>query len=101
MLSKTRSRSKIKTSKKNPKHLAAVAKLVCVVSGKRPVTVHHCFTKMGCRKDDNLVIPLHWDFHLGPEGIDGKRMSKRQWEAKYGSEESHLQTVALLLESKR
>lgn len=54
------------------------------------MTVHHCFTGGGGRKDHTKTICLCWGHHLGPEGIDGQRMSKRQWQEKYGSEESLL-----------
>ena len=44
------------------------------------------------------VIPLCWNHHLGPEGIDGKRMAKRVWESKYGTEEDLLRKVELSLQ---
>lgn len=64
-----------------------VANLGCIVKGcGSPTTIHHCGTYMGGGRDHMRVIPLCWPHHLGPEGIDGKRMSKRQWQAKYGTE---------------
>lgn len=60
-------------------------------------TVHHCGTYMGGGRNHMRVIPLCWRHHLGPEGIDGKRMSKRAWEAKYGTEEDFLDRVNWLL----
>lgn len=84
---------------KNSRRLAAVAQLSCVAAGcaQSPVTVHHIGTYMGGGRDDNRTIPLCWDHHLGPEGIDGKKMGKRKWEEKYGSEEELLEKTNLLL----
>lgn len=41
------------------------------------------------------VIPLCWGHHQGPEGIDGQKLSKRQWQSKYGTE------VELMAETQR
>lgn len=68
--------------------------LGCIVAGSTPcegaITIHHCCTGAGGRKDHAKVIPLCWGHHLGAQGIDGKRMSKRAWQDKYGSEEKLL-----------
>ena len=68
----------------------AVAAVGCIVKGSTPcegrITIHHCGTGAGGRKDHMKVIPLCWMHHLGPHGIDGKRMSKREWQDKYGTE---------------
>ena len=52
------------------------------------LTIHHCGTGAGGRKNHKHVICLCWSHHQGAEGIDGQRMSKRQWQEKYGSEVS-------------
>lgn len=67
-----------------------IIELGCIV-GPSPhcqgrITIHHCGTGAGGRKDHKLVVGLCWGHHLGPEGIDGKRVSKRQWQEKYGTE---------------
>lgn len=54
------------------------------------VTIHHCGTGAGGRKDHKKVIPLCIEHHLGKEGIDGKCMSKRAWQVKYRTEEQLL-----------
>lgn len=64
------------------------------------ITVHHCFTGGGGRKDHDKTIPLCHSHHLGPEGIDGKRMSKRAWQEKYGSEASLMVKTQDLLDKK-
>lgn len=56
-------------------------------------TIHHCFTGGGGRKNHSLVIPLCWEHHLGKNGIDGKRLSKREWQKKFGSEQSLIDRV--------
>lgn len=85
---------------KDKKRLAAVAQLACVAIGcgqPGPSTVHHCGTYMGGGRDDRRTISLCWQHHLGPEGIDGKRMGKRVWEARYGTEEELLKITDQLL----
>lgn len=68
----------------------AVAAVGCIVVGSTPcdgrITIHHCGTGAGGRKDHRKVLPLCWGHHLGPHGIDGKRLSKRDWQDKYGTE---------------
>lgn len=73
-------------------HMDRVAALGCVVC-KSPATIHHCGTYMGGGRDHSKVLPLCWMHHQGPEGIDGKRMSKREWEKKYGTEEQLMEKV--------
>jgi len=55
-----------------------------------PATLHHCGTYMGGGRDHLRVLPLCHVHHQGPKGIDGKRMGKRVWEMKYGTEEELL-----------
>lgn len=64
-------------------------------------TIHHCGTGAGGRKNHDKVIPLCWEHHLGDEGIDGGKISKRQWQAKYGSEVSLMVKVQDVLDSNR
>lgn len=72
------------------RYWSAVAKVGCIVKGLTPcqgrITIHHCGTGAGGRKDHRQVLPLCWGHHLGPHGIDGKRLSKREWQDKYGTE---------------
>ena len=72
------------------KYWKAVADVGCIVQGLTPcegrITIHHCGTGAGGRKDHRKVLPLCWGHHLGPHGIDGKRISKRAWQDKYGTE---------------
>lgn len=80
------------------KWMSRVAGLGCVVMGCGvSATIHHCGTYMGGGRDHMRVIPLCWEHHLGTEGIDGKRMSKRQWEEKYSTEEELLARTEWLL----
>lgn len=75
-----------------------VAQLGCIIESCNGLaTLHHCGTYMGGGRDHKRVIPICWQHHLGKEGIDGKHLSKRQWEAKYGTEEELLEKVNLLL----
>lgn len=61
------------------------------------ITIHHCFTGAGGRKDHSKTIPICWGHHLGAEGIDGKRMSKRAWQEKYGTEAELLEKTEVKL----
>jgi hypothetical protein len=83
-------------------HLARVAAMPCLVSGKRPVTVHHCTgyaDRMGrLPRSHTRVVPLAAEYHLiqhGPResvealghrgfyeryGIDLLAVAERLWE---------------------
>lgn len=79
-------------------HMDKVAQLGCIIKKcGGPATIHHCGTYMGGGRDHMKVLPLCWPHHLGREGIDGKQMSKRAWEQKYGTEEELLAKVEKLL----
>lgn len=97
ILAKNRSRSKKKKSSKNPAHLARVAQLNCVVCGSFPVEVHHLRIGSGLSRKapDELSIPLCITHHRGQEGFHS--LGKRAWEAKYGYQVDHLDTVRKLL----
>lgn len=79
----------------------AIADLGCIVgpsvfcAGR--ITIHHCFTGGGGRKDHDKTIPLCWEHHMGAQGIDGQRFSKRGWQAIYGTETELLEKVNGLL----
>jgi Recombination enhancement, RecA-dependent nuclease len=79
----------------------AVVAVGCIVKGLTPcegrITIHHCGTGAGGRKDHKKVIPLCWGHHLGSQGIDGKRMSKREWQHSYGTELVLLKRLERLL----
>ncbi|OFE11400.1 hypothetical protein PHACT_12650 [Pseudohongiella acticola] len=88
------------------KYHALVAEMACVVTGKRPVTLHHChggsladigITRgMSQRPSDWLVIPIIMDLHVGPQGIDGGK-GVRSWEAEHGAQLDHLIDLQLKL----
>jgi len=78
--------------------MGKVAELGCVVCrnlnlGESLATIHHCGTHMGGGRDHMKTIPLCREHHLGSEGIDGKVISKREWESKYGTEEQLMQQI--------
>jgi len=73
-----------------------VAILGCILCGG-PATIHHCGTYLSGGRNHKRVISLCWQHHLGPEGIDGKVISKREWEKRYGTEEELLAKVDMLL----
>ena len=81
------------------RRFSAVVALGCAVSVMHLCssrkTIHHCFTGAGGRKVHKDTICLCWNMHLGRDGIDGQRLSKRQWQAIYGSE------AVLLAETER
>jgi hypothetical protein len=85
------------------RHMARVASLPCIVGPcgcnyrGRVVTLHHCGTRRGGRKDHMKVIPLCWEHHLGRLGIDGKRISFAEWQRQFGTEEKLLKRVNALL----
>ena len=70
-----------------------IAELGCQVQGvhRGRTTIHHCFTGAGGRKDHDKVLALCEMHHTGPNGINGGRISRREWEHRYGSEQSLLE----------
>lgn len=99
---KRRSRSKARPpNAEEKKHWDRVLALgICIVGcGCRGrLTIHHCGTGAGGRKDHMKVIPLCYEHHQGAEGIDGKRMSKRAWQEKYNTEGYYLKKLDALLD---
>lgn len=82
-------------------HISSVASLGCIIGdigccGR--ITIHHCGTGIGRKKDHLKTIPLCWMHHLGKLGVDGKVISKRAWQAKYGTETELLEKVRRLLD---
>lgn len=88
------------------KRWAAIIELGCIV-GPSPhcegrMTIHHCFTGGGGRRDHDKTIGLCMGHHTGDDGIDGPRLGKRRWQAKYGTEtELLLLTNAMLTSPKK
>lgn len=73
------------------RHWAAIIDLGCIVGPSTHcngrLTIHHCGTGGGGRKDHRKVLCLCWGHHQGLEGIDGKQNhTKRSWQEKYGTE---------------
>jgi hypothetical protein len=62
------------------------------------ITIHHCGTSGGGRKNHNAVVPLCYESHLGESGIDGRnKISKIGWQQKFATEDAMLETVARCL----
>lgn len=85
-------------------HERALRELPCAVSGRRPVSLHHCHggsikllrwhVGMGQRQNPFLQIPLVPELHYaGPEAIDGG-IGVQSWEARWGTQVEHLEWVA-------
>lgn len=92
-----RKRNKAPTAR-DRRYWSIVARVGCIVAGgptpcRGPTTINHCFTGGGGRKDHAQVIPLCFEHHLGREGIDGRVMSKRAWQDKYGTEASLIELL--------
>lgn len=95
-----RPRNRNPESASDRRHWEKVKELGCVARGcgaQHNITRHHCGTRGGGRKDHKKVIPLCWYHHLGEEGIDGKVICTKKWEARYGTEIELLARVAELL----
>lgn len=84
-------------------HEALLRQLPCVVTGRTPVTLHHCHggsmkeagfhVGMGEKASDWLQIPIHADLHVGPMGIDGG-FGVKAWEELNGRQIDHLGAVS-------
>lgn len=59
--------------------------------------IHHAGTGAGGRKDHEKIMPLCVHHHQGDEGINGSKISRREWEQRFGQEDFHLQLVAIKL----
>lgn len=69
----------------------AIREMTCVVCGHPPPSMpHHTDTGMGRRHDSQKTIPLCFNHHQGDEGINGVKMGRKTWEARYGTEEELL-----------
>lgn len=94
--------------KKNPKHLAIVGKMECILADKWR---HECEGKTDChhpigvewrgmsqKADDDYVIPLcHSGHHqFGKHAIH--QMGRRPWESKYGTQRELLEKTRRLME---
>lgn len=79
--------------KRNRAHMAKVAKLPCVICGRRPVQVHHviCGRYSQRRASDRETIPLcpecHADLHA----------NKTAWRDRNGADHEYLAVVADML----
>jgi hypothetical protein len=69
----------------------------------RVITIHHCGTEAGGRKDHDKVIGLCFNHHLSKDyGIDGRgRYSKITWQEHYNTEQYYLDKLEKLLELKK
>jgi hypothetical protein len=103
-----------KRSKKNKpptaeqrKRWNEIVKLGCAVKNwectPRVITIHHCGTEAGGRKDHDKVIGLCFNHHLSKEyGIDGRgKYSKKTWQEHYGSEQHFLDITLKRIEDEK
>lgn len=70
-VSKKRAKAKRKPGSVEAFHMARVAALPCLVSGKVPVTIHHVTASIhGGRfaRSDRIVVPLAAEYHLIQHG---------------------------------
>lgn len=59
------------------------------------ITIHHCGTGGGGRKNHDEVAPLCQYQHTGKYGIDGRQaISKIDWQKKFCTEDQMLEAVA-------
>lgn len=84
------------------RHEQLVRQLPCAVSRKFPVTIHHTHggsvkdhgwhVGMAQRQNPFLIIPLHFDWHVGKYGIDAG-VGVESWESTWGTQIEHLEYV--------
>jgi hypothetical protein len=98
---KTRTKAQIIRHEKIIELGCAVRRLRRKTPCKGRNTIQHAQTKMGGGeshgRNHDKVYCLCYEHHLGAEGIDGKRMGRRVWEAKYATEEYFMALTARLL----
>ncbi len=86
----------MKPNKAQRERWSKIADLGCLLCGG-PAEIHHCFTGAGGRKNHDKVIPLCPEHHRGKNGIDGRYISKKQWQAIYGTEQELLDRLEKML----
>lgn len=62
----------VMATKAEKEHMAQVAQLPCIISGKQGVHIHH-ITHCGRRLGHFWVLPLHIDYHTGDKGLSGHK----------------------------
>jgi len=87
-------------------HERNLRSLGCVVSGRRPVTLHHIrggtvattlfgTPGVGQKQNDALQIPLEETWHTGKFGIDAQVASGvESWERRWGSQVLYLHSIS-------
>lgn len=80
----------------DPKHLARVRELGCIICGG-PASAHHIRHGQGMEQkaDDREAIPLCYYHHQGEQGIH--HLGTKRWQAIYGTEQDLLQKTLQLL----
>lgn len=89
-------------TKKQRERWGQLAALGCMISTSQcagRITIHHCGTGGGGRKNHDKVIPLCYEHHLGKLGIDGKHIGKKHWQQIYGTEEFLMEKLKELEEA--
>ena len=91
------------------RHFERVSELGCLITGSPYPTLHH--PHGGSMKDigvwrgksqkisDWLVLPIRWDYHTGPMGIDSGQpwLTVREWEKRFGKQVDMVDKVCRLL----
>lgn len=49
---------------------------------------------MAQKASDWLIIPIAWQYHFGPMGVDTGCLSVREWENRHGTQISLLQELS-------
>jgi hypothetical protein len=86
-----------KPSSAELKYMARVAELPCVCCDRNCEALHHprelrLGCGMGWKAPQDTVIPL-WKFHHD----EFHRLGKKPWEAKYGEQVAHVESVRSIL----
>lgn len=84
-------------------HHKRVRRMRCVVTSRPRVTLHHCHggsmrgrvasPGMSQRQSHALVIPLHFEYHVGRFGIDAG-YGVQSWERDFGAQADYLDRVS-------
>ena len=93
---KKRKKSK---SKEITKRFNSIAEMGCVICGA-PTEIHHCLgakfgSGKGMKAGDEKTFGLCYPHHRGEDGI---HRGVESWEAKYGTQETHLELTDRLLD---
>lgn len=87
-----RKRKPVYKTASEKRHMDAVGEMPCILSGVKPIEIHHCGTYMGGKKNHLKTIPLSVKLHAQ------RTKQKAAFFCRHGTESDLLKEVYALLD---